>query len=393
MTNYAAISAHIITATRMVTGDGEHGLHIPDLNDDDRNLVSSCFDEGFVSSAGVKITQFEQHIEKYTGAKHAIAMSTGTAALHIALITAGVKTGDEVLVPALTFVASGNSILHANAIPHFVESHVDGFGIDPLALATHLAETTYQNDQGETVNKATGNVIRALMVVHIFGHIAAIDALKSIAKQFNLRLIEDAAEALGSWANGIHAGLHGNLGVLSFNGNKTITTGGGGCILTNDDDLAVHARHISTTAKVAHPYDYYHDQLGYNYRMPNLNAALGVSQMQRLEQLLAAKIIIRDAYADTFENVEDYKFYQHGGDNISNYWLQAIVLNEDDVNLRNHVLEAAQLDGLFMRPIWRLLSTLPTFAGCPSMQLSTATALANRTINIPSSCYLGWKND
>mgnify|MGYP001371523525 FL=1 len=277
MSKLVQISETIIDATRSVTGDGEHHLHIPDLTDQDRNSVSSCFDEGFVSSVGSKISQFEQKLEDYTGAKHAIAVSSGTAALHVALIAAGIGPNDEVLVPALTFVATGNAILYCGAVPHFVESKEAGFGIDTILLQEYLDEIVDFNDIGEAVNKTTGRVIRALMVVHIFGHMTEVRVLKALALKFNLLLIEDAAEALGSWEDNIHAGLLGNVGALSFNGNKIITTGGGGCVLTNCDAIAVRARHVSTTAKLPHPYDYYHDQVGYNYRMPNLNAALGLS--------------------------------------------------------------------------------------------------------------------
>lgn len=383
------LSKKVIDAVRSVTGDGEHHLHIPDLNDDDRALVSSCFDEGFVSSIGQKISQFESQLAQYTGAKHAIAMSSGTAALHMALLAAGVKPNDEVLLPALTFAASGHAILYCGAKPHFVESRENGFAINPDALHDYLDGIITFNDNGDAINKNTRQIVRAMMVVHIFGHIGDIDALKSIASKFNILLIEDAAEALGSWSGGIHAGLNGLVGTLSFNGNKTITSGGGGCVLTNDDDIAHLAKHLSTTAKTPHPYDYYHDQLGYNYRMPNLNAALGLSQMLRLPQFLDEKITLRDAYQHQFADLDECQFYIHSSQQLSNYWLQAIVLKDDDLNRRNQILEEAHNNGLFMRPIWRLLSDLPAFQDCPSMELPIATSLVNRTINLPSSCYLG----
>ena len=392
MNKLAQISMTIIDATRSVTGDGEHQLHIPDLTDQDRDSVSSCFDEGFVSSVGSKISQFEKKLEDYTGAKHAIAVSSGTAALHIALITAGIRSNDEVLVPALTFVATGNAILYCGAVPHFVESKEAGFGINPYLLKEYLDEIVDFNDRGEAVNKTTGRVIRALMVVHIFGHITDVKALKALALKFNLLLIEDAAEALGSWEDNIHAGLHGNVGALSFNGNKIITTGGGGCVLTNCDEIAVQARHLSTTAKLSHPYDYYHDAVGYNYRMPNLNAALGLSQMKRLEMFLSEKAQLCDAYSSAFERVDGCYFYTHAKTSRSNYWLQTIVLEEDNIEVRNHVIEQAHQQGLYMRPIWKPLNSLPAFASSPSMKLDTAQSLVNRSINIPSSCYLGRLN-
>lgn len=386
---FSSLSNQIITAVRSVAGDGEHHLHIPDLNDSDRNSVGSCFDEGFVSSNGQKTSEFERRLAEFTGAKHAIVVSSGTAALHIALITAGIKADDEVLVPALTFAASGNAILYCGAWPHFIESCKNGFSVDPEALEEHLDDIVVFNDNGDAVNKTTGRVIRALMVVHIFGHIGNIDALKDVALKFNMILVEDAAEALGSWSANIHAGLHGKVGALSFNGNKIITTGGGGCLLTNDESLAARARHISATAKVQHPYDYFHDQLGFNYRMPNLNAALGISQMRRIEQFLKEKTILRDAYKSAFSEVDDCAFYIHEEDSISNYWLQSIILNRGDLDQRNKVIEDAQKNGLLMRPLWRLLSSLPAFSACPSMETPTARSLLSKVINIPSSCYLG----
>lgn len=392
MNKIPQISRSIIEATRSVTGDGEHQLHIPDLTDQDRDSVSSCFDEGFVSSVGSKISQFERKLEDYTGAKHAIAVSSGTAALHIALIAAGIRSDDEVLVPALTFVATGNAILYCGAVPHFIESKEAGFGIDPILLNEYLDVVVDFNDRGEAVNKTTGRVIRAIMAVHIFGHISDIKSLKNLALKYNLSLIEDAAEALGSWEDKIHAGLHGEVGTLSFNGNKIITTGGGGCILTNCDEIAFQARHVSTTAKVPHPYDYYHDQVGYNYRMPNLNAALGLSQMRRLEMFLCEKMQLCIAYKNAFAGIEGCYHYTHTETSTSNYWLQTIVLEEDNIEVRNHVIEQAHQHGLYMRPIWKPLNSLPAFATSPSMKLDGAQSLINRSINIPSSCYLGRLN-
>ena len=379
----------MINATRLVTGPGEHHLHVPDLTDHERAMVNCCFDEGFVSSIGTMITRFEDQIKTYTGARHAVAMASGTAALHIALITAGVKPGDEVLLPALTFAATGNAVLYTGAIPHFIESHAQGFGVDIGALRTYLKTISRRNDHGENINIQTGRVIRALVPVHIFGHLSQPEALRSLADEYGIALVEDAAEALGSWSNTTHAGLFGHVGILSFNGNKTITTGGGGCLITMDDEVACLARHLSTTAKQPHPYDYYHDQLGYNYRMNNLNAALGVAQLDRLETFLSQKKCLRDAYAASFAEVEGLRLYIHEGDTNSNYWLQTVVLNEADIDKRNAILDGLHANGLFMRPIWRLISTLPAFAGCPSMPLDTATTLAHSVINLPSSSALG----
>ena len=393
MISASLISKAIIEKTRAITGDGEHHLHVPSLTDLERQFVAECIDEGFVSSMGQKIKNFENELMKYTGARNVIAVSSGTAALHMALIGVGVKSNDEVLLPALTFAASGHAILYCGAVPHFVESCSTGFGIDHDTLREYLNKIVTHNDYGEAINKKTGRVIRALMAVHIFGHIADIEALKNISDEFNIPLIEDAAEALGSWATGTHAGLHGKIGALSFNGNKIITTGGGGCILTNDDGLADYLRHIATTAKKNHPYDYYHSELGYNYRMPNLNAALGVAQIYRLESFLESKINLSRQYQHEFSSLDECELYIHPNEHTSNYWLQTIVLFENNLDLRNQIIDNAHKNKLFMRPIWRLLSTLPAFGNCPKMDLSTAKSLANRTINLPSSCYLGMNHE
>lgn len=389
MVSASIISKTIIEKTRAITGAGEHHLHIPSLTDIDSQFVAECIDEGFVSSMGQKIKDFENELIKYTKARNVIAVSSGTAALHLALIGVGVKYNDEVLLPALTFAASGHSILYCGAIPHFVDSCSNGFGIEHDSLREYLNKIVIHNDHGEAINKNTGRVIRALMAVHVFGHIADIESLKIISEEFNIPLIEDAAEALGSWAAGTHAGLHGKIGTLSFNGNKIITTGGGGCILTNDDELANYLRHIATTAKKDHPYDYYHSELGYNYRMPNLNAALGVAQISRLGSFLESKINLFHQYKNEFSSLDECEFYIHQNEHISNYWLQTIILTENNLALRNQIMDDAHKNKLFMRPIWRLLSSLPAFDNCPKMNLSTSESLANRTINLPSSCYLG----
>ncbi len=393
MVKHREFSDAVIDAIQYVTGIGEHQLHIPDLNEQDQQSVIGCFDEGFVSSVGSKISEFESRLEEYTGAKHAVAVSSGTAALHTALIAAGVGKNDEVLLPALTFAATGNAVLYCDAVPHFVEITECGFGVNPILLSEYLNKIVDVNSNGETINKTTGRVIRALISVHIFGHITEINALKALAKNFNIILIEDAAEALGSWANNIHAGLHGLVGALSFNGNKIITTGGGGCLLTNDDQIAAKARHISTTAKRNHPYHYYHDELGYNYRMPNLNAALGLSQIARLETFLEEKNHLRDAYLNAFNAVSGCRLYEHTSTSISNYWLQTIVLDAENHDLRDYVIEEAHKKGLFLRPIWTPLNFLPQFADCPLMNLETTKSIAKGLINIPSSCYLGRHNE
>ncbi len=284
----ATLAGQIVAAIQVVTGDGPVALHEPRFAGNEWVYLKECLDSTFVSSVGKFVDRFESELAAYTGAKHAVAMVNGTAALHIALRLAGVRPDDEVLVPTITFVATANAVTYCGALPHFVESEERTLGVDPVALREYLQRTTECRGD-HCVNRATGRVIRALVPMHTFGHPVDIERLCAIARDFRLALIEDAAESLGSTVGERHAGTFGVMGTLSFNGNKTITTGGGGAILTNDRVLAGRAKHLTTTAKVPHRWEYLHDEIGYNYRLPNLNAALGCAQLEQLPAFLSAK--------------------------------------------------------------------------------------------------------
>jgi perosamine synthetase len=377
----------VISALRSVLGDENVALHEPSFNGNEWLYLKECLDSTFVSSAGKFVDRFELDLASFTGAKHAVAVVNGTAALHIALKLAGVKPDDEVLIPALTFVATANAVTYCNATPHFVDSEASTLGVDSAKLRDYLVKHTEQR-AGHCINRASGRVIRALVPMHTFGHPVDVDGLVAIAYDFNIALVEDAAESLGSYHRGQHTGTLGLLGTLSFNGNKTITTGGGGAILTNDAELARLAKHLTTTAKLSHPWEFRHDQVGYNYRMPNLNAALGCAQLEQLPAMLAAKRELFGRYRTAFAKVPGIKLMAEPENCKSNYWLQTLLLDNDHVDERDAVLKATNDAGFMTRPAWVLMHELAPFQNCPRMDLATAKSLIQRLINIPSSSGL-----
>lgn len=378
------LTEQILNALHEAVGPPPAALHEPTFNGNEWAYVKECLDSTFVSSVGNYVGQFEQELVRLTKAKYAIAVVNGTAALHISLILASVKAGDEVLMPALTFVATANAIAYCNAIPHFVESDEGTLNLDVGKLREYLVRETRQQSS-QCVNRRTGRVIRAIVPVHTFGHPVDLEGLLSISRDFNITLIEDAAEALGSYYKGQHAGTFGLLGTLSFNGNKIITTGGGGAILTNDAGLASRARHLTTTAKLSHAWDYRHDEVGYNYRMPNINAAIGCAQLEQLPAKLVAKRQLFDIYNAAFRKVSGVQLVVEPPHSISNYWLQTLLLQPEMRGQRDQVLEATNKAGYGTRPIWTLMSELPMFLSSPKMDLSVANSLSQRIINIPSS--------
>ena len=366
-------------------------LHEPAFNGNEWGYVKQCLDTGWVSTAGAFVDRFEADLTAYTGAKHAIAMVNGTAALHIALQLAGVKSGDEVLLPALTFVATANAVSYCGATPHFVDSEEDTLGVDPQALREYLQSITeIRGDQ--CINRNTGCVIRALVPMHTFGHPVDIEGVLAVARDFQLSLVEDAAESLGSTYQQRHTGTFGLMGVLSFNGNKTITTGGGGAILTNDEELAKRAKHLTTTAKVPHRWNYVHDEIAYNYRLPNINAALGCAQLEQLGEILTAKRELFGRYKRAFKNVPQMSIVDEPASCRSNYWLQTLLLDESVSNERDALLVATNDAGLMTRPVWTLMHRLLPYQKCPKMKLSVAESLEKRLINLPSSAQLGGVN-
>lgn len=363
---------------------GKIALHEPCFAGNEWVYMKECLDTGWVSSVGKYVDQFEQQLAEYTGVKRAVAVVNGTAALHLSLLLAGVKPQEEVLLPALTFVATANAVSYCGAVPHFVDSEMVTLGIDPYKLADYLAENTRVTDEGCN-NKYTGRRIRAVVPMHTFGHPVDLDPLAELCQRFKLELIEDAAESLGSYYKGKHTGNWGKVSALSFNGNKIITTGGGGAVLTNDEEVGKLAKHISTTAKVPHKWMFIHDQIGFNYRLPNINAALGCAQLELLPGLLEKKRALAARYRETLAGVKGVKFFTEPDFASSNYWLNAILLDEHAAPLRDEILQATNDAGVMTRPAWRLMPALPMYADCPRMELKTAQLIEKTLINIPSS--------
>jgi aminotransferase in exopolysaccharide biosynthesis len=362
-------------------------LHEPRFAGKEWAYVKECLDSTFVSSAGKFVDRFEAELAAYTGVKHAVAVVNGTAALHVALRLAGVRPGDEVLTPALTFIAAANAISYCSAIPHFVDCEERTLGVGAAALREYL-RTSAEIRNGQCINRASGRVIRALVPMHTFGHPVDIDAMLALAHDYRLSLIEDAAQSLGSTVHGRHTGTFGVLGTLSFNGNKTVTTGGGGAILSNDAALAKHAKHLTTTAKVPHRWEFVHDEVGYNYRMPNLNAALGCAQLEQLPTFLAAKRHLAERYQRAFAEVPQCRLFVELEGTRSNYWLQSLILDPATANARDAILAATNDAGLMTRPIWSLMHRLPPYRNCPRTELPVAESLGRRVINVPSSPQL-----
>mgnify|MGYP000872521412 CR=1 FL=1 len=385
-----SLADSVIAATQQVAAPdrGAVALHEPEFRGREWEYVRDCIDTGWVSSVGSYVDRFEAMLTEVTGAKYAVAVVNGTAALHAALLLVGVRTGDEVLIPALTFVATANAVTYCGAIPHFVDGEERTLGLDPKALREYLESiTSIQGDQ--CMNRNTGRVIRALIPVHTFGHPVDIEGMQAVARDFHLVLVEDAAESLGSTVHGRHTGTFGLLGVLSFNGNKTITTGGGGAILTDDLESARRAKHLTTTARVSHRWEYLHDDIGYNYRLPNLNAALGCAQLEQLPDFLAAKRNLFQRYQTAFAEVPRVRIIVEPEGCRSNYWLQTLLLDESVAWERDAILSATNAAGLMTRPTWTLMHQLVPYRECPKMNLTVAESLARRIINLPSSSRLG----
>ncbi len=382
------LSDRVVEALQEVVGVEPVQLHTPMFNGNESRYLQECVESTFVSSVGQFVDRFEIDLASFTGSKFAIAVVNGTSALHVALNLAGVGVNDEVLLPALTFVATANAITYCGAIPHFVDSESTSLGIDADHLREYLGTRTEQLS-GQCVNRSTQRVIRAIVTMHTFGHPSDIEALLAVASDFNLVLVEDAAESLGSFYQGQHTGTFGLLGTLSFNGNKTITTGGGGAILTNDDVLARRAKHLTTTAKVPHAWEFVHDEIGYNYRMPNINASLGCAQLEKLPDMLLRKRNLFERYEKAFRPIPGIDLLKEPVGCESNYWLQTLILEPNQAHLRDDILELTNSAGIMTRPAWTLMADLKPYANCPTMDLTTARDLVQRIINIPSSAHLG----
>jgi perosamine synthetase len=359
-------------------------LHEPRFIGNEKKYLNECIDSTFVSSVGEFVDRFEEDISKFTNAKYTVATMNGTSALHISLLISGVESGHEVITQPLTFVATCNAISYCMAKPIFVDVDKDTMGMSPLALESFLKENAIVKNQ-QCVNKFTGNIIKACIPMHTFGHPCRIDEIKDICDKYYISLIEDAAESIGSFYKDKHTGTYGQIGLISFNGNKIITGGGGGCIITDDEILAKKAKHLTTTAKVSHKWEYTHNMIGYNYRMPNLNAALLTSQLENLGTFLSSKRSVAMAYKEFFKD-KPYGFVEEPTNGHSNYWLNAIILQDKEE--RDLFLYETNSKGVNTRPIWTLMNKLPMFKDAQCGNLTNAEWLEERVVNIPSSVIL-----
>ena len=378
----------ILEMLKKVIGENnKFSLHEPLLTNIDKDHLIKCIDSGYVSSVGKFVDKFENKIKKITNSKNAIALVNGTVALEIALRLTGVKYGDEVFVPALTFVGTANAILHANATPHFIDSDIEHLGISYEKLDDHISKNCIFKGN-KLFNKLTGKTISAIIPVHVFGLASNMEKLKAIASKYNLQLVEDATEALGSYYKNKSLGTFGRAGVFSFNGNKIITTGGGGLIVTDDDKLADKIRHVTRTSKIPHEWKFYHDEKGWNFRMPNLNASLGCAQVKQFKHILKKKRNLAKLYKKATLGLKNFSFISELEETTSNYWLNTIRLNNSDESLLEYLLVELNNKGYNCRPAWTLLNELPMFLNCPRSNLDNAKQLSNSLINLPSSSML-----
>jgi len=362
-------------------------LHEPDFDGREAELLIDCLNSGYVSSVGRYVTEFETELARVCGVKYAVAVVNGTAALELALHVANVGADSEVLMPSFTFVATANAARHLGAIPHFVDIDPDNMGLNPDALRGHL-ESIVDSKRGVALNRRSGRRIAAIVPMHTFGHPVDFDRLQAVAEEFDIPIIEDAAESLGSKYFEKPCGSLGMVGAVSFNGNKIITTGGGGAVLTNQESLAQKAKHLSTTAKLPHRWEFIHDQVAYNYRMPNLNAALGLAQLERLEHRIREKRALATFYLDTFKSIDGITIFKEAKGVRSNYWLNAMILDQEVANARDPILTMLNDSGILARPSWKPLHTLAMYRECPRAELPVTNDLHSRLINIPSSASL-----
>lgn len=356
-------------------------LHAPAFYERDKEYVLDAIDSTYVSSVGEYVDRFEECLASYAGISRSVATVNGTAALQTALKVVGVQQNHEVITQPLTFVATANAISHVGAIPVFVDVDRDTMGLSPFSLSEYLEDNGVLKN-GILTNKKTGRQISAIVPVHTFGHPCRIHHIVDIADKWNIPVVEDAAEAIGSWAGKNHCGTIGDIGIISFNGNKTITCGGGGALLTNNNFFADRAKHLTTTAKSPHAWKFYHDEVGYNYRMPNLNAALACAQLERLDDILCGKRSIAGAYHEFFKSSNWARFVDEPLGTTSNYWLCTLLLH--DPERRDSIITTFNDAGIMTRPAWELMNRLPMYAHCPASTIPNATWLQKRIVNIPS---------
>ena len=360
-------------------------LAVPVFIGNEKKYLNECVDTTFVSSVGKFVDRFEEDTARYTGCKRAVVCVSGTNALHMSLMLTGVERDDEVLTQALTFVATCNALSYIGAHPVFIDVDRDTMGLSPVAVREWLAKNSEQKN-GECYNQRTGRRVKACVPMHTFGHPVHLDELIEVLKEYNIELVEDAAESIGSLYKGKHTGTFGKVGALSFNGNKTITTGGGGMMLFNDEELGAYAKHITTQAKIPHRWEFRHDHIGYNYRMPNINAALGCAQLEHIEEYVASKRETAKAYEEFFRNIPEIEFFTEPKDTRSNYWLNVVILKDKEAQL--NFLEYTNDNGVMTRPIWELMNRLPMFEKCENDGLKNTIWFADRVVNIPSSVRL-----
>jgi len=380
----------VVEAIRAVVPDQGKAvsLHEPEFRGNEWSYVKDCLDSGWVSSVGAFVDRFERDIAGFLGVRCAVAVMNGTAALQVCLLLTGVERDDEVVIPTLTFIATANAVTYVGAIPHLADSENETLGLDPRKLDEHLDAVAEIRD-GACVNKSTNRRIAAVVAMHTFGHPVDLDALTEVCQRWRLVLIEDAAESLGSTYRGVHCGNYGRIAALSFNGNKIVTTGGGGAIVTNDPELGNLAKHITTTARLKHQWDFIHDRIGFNYRMPNVNAALGCAQFEQLPRFIEQKRSLADAYGAAFSGIEGVRFVREPKFARSNYWLNAIRLTDGLAGSRDDLLARTNAAGIGTRPAWKLMHELPMYGNCPRMDLSTSERIAATLINLPSSARIG----
>ena len=357
-------------------------LSVPKFMGNEKKYLEECIDTTFVSSVGKFVDRFENDMAAYTGAKKAVVCVSGTSALHMAMMLVGVERNDEVLTQALTFIATCNAISYIGAHPVFIDVDKDTMGLSPIAVKNWLAKNA-EIRNGECFNKNTGRRVKACVPMHTFGHPIHIEELIQICEEYHIEVVEDAAESIGSLYKGKHTGTVGEVSAISFNGNKTITTGGGGMMLFNDGELAAKAKHLTTQAKVPHRWEFRHDHIGYNYRMPNINAALGCAQLENIDKFIESKRQVAAEYTELFKNVDGIDFFTEPENTFSNYWLNAVILK--DKAAQQAFLQQTNDNGVMTRPIWELMNRLPMFEHCENDGLENTIWFADRVVNIPSS--------
>lgn len=360
-------------------------LAVPKFIGNEKKYLNECIDTTFVSSVGKFVDRFEEEMAHYTGAKRAVVCVSGTNALHMALMLVGVERDDEVLTQALTFIATCNALSYIGAHPVFLDVDLTTMGLSPVAVKDWLAKNA-EIRNGQCYNKRTGRRVKACVPMHTFGHPVRIEELVAVCDEWHIELVEDAAESIGSTYKGKHTGTFGKVGAISFNGNKTITTGGGGMLLFNDEELGAYAKHLTTQAKIPHRWEFRHDHIGYNYRMPNINAALGCAQLEHIEEYVEDKRATAAAYRDYFSRMDGIEFFVEPENTRSNYWLNAVLLpNREE---QQAFLQYTNDNGIMTRPIWELMNRLPMFENCETDHLTNTQMFADRVVNIPSSVRL-----